>query len=536
MQSTARPVLTSTGTAWVEPIVPVRPRILKCSAVENICAQIYHSLVMFFRLPDDRDALSQYEYMRRGLRHALHQQDIFTGAIKLDERGAFSVAIPPAPHAGMTFRYCDLSRDDTFPGLDDLERDGFPYASGSRDGLAKLRHDSFPTSAEGSPVMVAQVAHIRGGLVLTTSFSHQVVDVVRSRAFLMQWAASTNDIKEADIAGHSFVPVPPRLPDSLTDTARLTPPPTAPSDLQTMKRRSKALPNFKLADPLDPAGVEADLQTLQPRCHLPPCDAKTEDYLREIVVGVWHFSRQDMMAIHSAIQHASPNTKLSVGDVLVAFLWSRNFVAKYPNDASKTSSGLYGDVPKNSTILSTIDVRRRLNPPLPPNFMGAAVDFLRVAVPSAALKDSADYPRGLARVASAMRQSNTTWDEAKYMTLLELVQQTPASPGLIPRGPFDLIVTDHRRFTGIVDSDWGLGLGQCVAFREPYICRTIPTGEITLMPGKTNGNVEVMIASERAVLQRMSMDPMMRRFSTCQFLLHDVVQRYRKQARQSARL
>lgn len=514
--------MNSSGSTFVEPAEPLQSRTVACSAIENICAQVHHTLALFFCIGEDSDALAHYEYFREGLSRALCHSDLWAGTLQKDERGAFSVHIPKAPNAGVRFYYRDVSRDHTFPSFADFEKAGFPYADGNLDGLSQLRPEDFPVSESDNPTFVAQLTHIKGGLVLSCSFSHLVADVVRARDFLVQWAAQTK------LASEGVTSIPAPLPSTLNDTSRLTPMPSGSSEFEALQEKGKDLPNFKVMDINDPIGTVSELQSFQPKAHIGPCSEQQEDYLREPISGAWRVLRSDAEAIANFARKSGG--KLTYMDVLIAFLWSRLFVAKYPIAETQ---------PTETTILNAINIRSRLNPPLPHNYQGAAVDLLRATVPSksmGAIVSSSDGESDkLAQVALALRKANGEWSEKQFMTLLEIIQQTPVSPGLIPRGPIDFLVTDHRGFQPFLDANWGPSLGQCVAFREPYIGRAVPTGEIELMPGP-KGEIHVLISAERVVLERLSADPEMRRFSSRLFLAHDFVKDTQKAGRISSRL
>lgn len=219
-------------------------------------------------------------------------------------------------------------------------------------------------------------------------------------------------------------------------------------------------------------------------------------------------------------------------DILVAFMWSRMFLAKYPRDAPC-------EPPSESNIVTAIDIRRKMNPPLPHKYQGAAVDILRATVSSDTLRQANDgdifESKHLKQIALANRNAQASWDQDKYMILLELVQQTALSPGLIPLGPIDFLVTDHRGFRGTFEANFGSVLGQGVAFREPYIGREIPTGEIEFMPGP-NGSIDAFISAERVVVERLSADIEMQRNSKQQFVAHDFVKQFRQNSTIQARL
>jgi hypothetical protein len=215
-------------------------------------------------------------------------------------------------------------------------------------------------------------------------------------------------------------------------------------------------------------------------------------------------------------------------DVLTAYIWAHMFRAKYaPSSAAKNGT----DVPKQAEIVYAGDVRRRLDPPLPKDYLGAAVDLFRCSAVTSklvALRTEAQELANIAELATAIRKSNANWNEADYMTLLSLSQCTPFAPGFVPRGPIDVLVTDHSRGSSVLDADWGYGLSSPIAYREPYLGRDPPAGEVTIMPRCKNGDLDVMISAEKVVIDRLKQDDDLSGRSEVVFVLHDVVAEKRR--------
>ncbi|KAF2772199.1 hypothetical protein EJ03DRAFT_325027 [Teratosphaeria nubilosa] len=526
--ATQRHDLLSASSVWIEPIVPLTPQVIKCSAIENLCAHVYPSPTYFWRLQPEQDVRTLFEYFCHGLSRLIYQQPHLAGTLRQDERGAFSVEIPPAPNAGTRLHFRDLSTDVLFPTFDQLEKDGFPFADVQNDGLGKLAPNPFPASEAGDPVIVQQLTHVSGGLILVSSYTHLIGDLVQGIQLGVSWAKHTRDVIEATINGSPLPLVPEQIPRALSDRTRLLPLTEAPTGLAELRKKSESLPDWTLMDPADPEATLEVMKNFMPQALLSASEQRRELELREPTVGIWRFSLSDRTALHHAAQRAAPSdVKLSSIDVLTAFLWKQFFWAKYSVDGPIDKDA----VQHHSTLVYAGDVRSRLDPVLPRAYIGAAVDLFRVTLPGSSFVTKTsfeDQVKQLTTIALAIRQSNSNWDRDQFMKMLELSMHTPGVPGFMPRGPVDMFITDHTRAAPLLSADWGPGLGRSLGFREPYLGRGCPAGEATLLPFHENGDVEVMIAGESIVLSRLRANKEMQQWSTCKFVRYDVVDEARR--------
>lgn len=514
------PLRSSTvGSSWVQPAVHVQPQIIACSAIENLCARVYPSPTFFFPLDADDDPLRHYANLSRGLSRLMNQFPFLGGRLRVDDRGAFKIEVPASAEVGTRFYYSDLSRDFTFPSFEEFRNAGFPYGDANKDGLARLQ-PKVPQHEDKCPAIIPQLSHVRGGLVLSCSFSHLIGDLLMIPTWCDNWAMQTREVASAAAEGRAEAPLPARCADRAVDRTRLTPPNPGPASVEELTTLSTAVPDWLLVDPTNAIALE-NMKSIVPPAYIPASQSTREQELRSSTSGLWRFPLASLKKLHSDVQKASKTgTRISTMDAFTGYLWAHIFRAKYiaAEDCSH--------VPAHSEIVYAGDIRRRLNPPLPNDFLGAGVDLLRCsAVPANLIAQSSEGQElaNLAEIATSIRQSNTDWSEQEYMTRLSLSQRTPVSPGYMPRGPIDLLTTDHSRASSVVSADWGPGLGCTVAYREPYLGRDPPAGEITIMPRCLNGDLEVMISAEKIVFDRLVRDADLNRRSRVVFVLHDVV-------------
>jgi hypothetical protein len=285
-----QPIFTSSGSAWVQPIIPHEPTTFSCSAVENILAQVYPTPSFFFPLRGTEDVFAIYENLRQGLSRLLYQQPHLAGTLRQDDRGFFSVEIQEAPNAGVRFHFKDLSGDPTFPSFEQLAKSGFAFADGDLDGLSKLRPDPFPDCIDGGPVAITQLTHLKGGLVLTYSYSHMIGDLVQGLEFGVEWAYHHRMVAEAAARGWPSPPIPAQVPREFTDRTRLTPSERSPLTLEELRSRGASFPNFKVIDPTDFVGLAQEIKQIVPEATLFPQEEGREDQLRVRSLGTWRFA------------------------------------------------------------------------------------------------------------------------------------------------------------------------------------------------------------------------------------------------------
>lgn len=235
---------SSVGSSWVQPLLPVQSRSILCSATENLCARVYPSPTFFFPLKSNDDPLQYYAHLARGLSMVFNQLPFLAGRLKQDARGAFTIKISIAPEAGTRFYYADLSRDFTFPSFQELRDAGFPYGDGQFDGFSRLRPNPFPEHQDGCPVIIPVLSHVRGGLILTCSYSHLIGDLLMLPTWCNNWALQTREVACAAAEGRAEVLVPVPCADYVFDRTRLTPPNPGLMKSEELNHLSNTIPDW----------------------------------------------------------------------------------------------------------------------------------------------------------------------------------------------------------------------------------------------------------------------------------------------------
>ncbi|KAK7431296.1 hypothetical protein QQZ08_002067 [Neonectria magnoliae] len=508
-------------SSWVEPAGPVHSALIRLSTLDNLTAPVYPSPAEFFPLKPDADPRQLYEDCKRGLARYIYQHPHLSGKIIKDETGRNWIEVRPAPYAGASFEYHDHRDDKDMPSYDEFRRFGWPFADGDQDGLRKLRPEDFPSAQTGDPIIIPRFNIIKGGIVLTMSISHAMCDLVQCLDFMKSWARSTCAVANARTKNQPEPPLPQQIAAHLMDRSPLLPNVQTEHDLDKLAARAANLPHWTMLDPRDPEKMVMMIEGIFTKARLTEHDLakSSEDELRKPSVCVWTFPESSIKRLKLVAQTVLPaDAKLSSIDCLTGFAWQRFFTAKW-------APGLPGLelIPETTRIVYAGSVRPRLTPPLPLDYMPACVDLFPATIKTNDFTCAS--PEALAKAATVIRSSNNNWSEEAFRGMLEVAQMHPMNPGVVPRGPLDVLVTDHTRISTAVFEDWGPGLGRCEVYREPYLGRVPPLGEITLMPTRHNGEVSVMFAGEAVVLERLKNDNDINAIASCQFIMDDFIKR-----------
>jgi hypothetical protein len=281
-------------------------------------------------------------------------------------------------------------------------------------------------------------------------------------------------------------------------------------------------------DPTDPGKMVDDIANVFVQADVTGANPDQLEYFLTPTSGIWRFTPPKLRALVDAVRRVDPGAKLSNFDIVTAFIWQRLWMAKRGNRR--------GGGPQTAQIVTAMDVRRKLNPPLPATFLGACVDLVRVCVDRDILQPQQDRWEGISRIAKRVHEFGSAWNEADYMELLKISLRTPMCPGLIPRGPIDMLVTEHSIFGLGMRADWGAELGCSVALREPYISRETPRGEVIILPRQPTGDLDVIISAEQIVLERLIVDVDM--WTVCENVCvrHNVLESFASMAMKKAKL
>ncbi|KAI0841217.1 transferase family-domain-containing protein [Hypoxylon sp. FL0890] len=391
-----------------------------------------------------------------------------------------------------------FSEEDLSDALDYdvMKEQHFPPSTCSVPGI--IPPDTIPPLSNPAPVFQARLTLVKGGFILCVAIHHNTTDITGFGALFKIWASHCRTHSSAAIG---------------FDPAWL--------NREALRKRpslsSKPTPT-SIPELLHVQGPD-DLNRFAGAL-LRHSDFKT---------AIYFFPQKTLRALKQAVndQLTSQDVAswISSGDILTALLWSGILAAE--SDPKTSAKG-------NNTIGFPVNFRSRLNPPLPPDYLGAAfvmtaatvskenlLSFATGASPPSGdmLLDSASISK-LAEIASAIRASLRRVDEESVRDMLMYLDIMPDDHPPIILGPrHDGISIVSWADQGVYELDWGNPIGKCDAVRMPRLMYKRYPIVLPRVPSTVNGDgrgLEVIVSLDRQVLEKFEQSWPIKRFASLQ--------------------
>jgi hypothetical protein len=469
---------------FVRPAVPLIPEIVALSPSDQFIIRNFVTTVLCFAVDINTPIDALVSNLRQGLSNAIVELPFLTGTlvVESEERCTKQVDIPE--DAGVEFRVNDM-RHKTGKLLYDytqLAGAGFPPSSLDFDMLVCGTLIPPP-----EPVcLTIQANFIRGGLLLAFHAHHAVMD--GSGLFCLYKSLSSHT---AAVSRSQIVPSCEMISDESLDRSVLFPGPT--------RRSMVDYPGFREAQE-DSWAAKADASKLMARLV-----AQSEDSQQLKVSKSWWIIGSDRLTkLEEDIMPAElDRIKPTLNSTLSALFWRHISRARRLVDQSI----------KYSSLMTVCDFRARLDPPLPPDYVGNALMFAKAQL---LVKDlCSDEPDALYRAASSISESVHWWDSDRIQGLLGAVEGTKDLRDIewdcdAHFGP-DVQVTSTLGSSSPYDFDWGLQLGKMQALRFPT--GAFYDGFVTVLPRLPDGGVEFVLNCSSEVLYRLQADEQFTRYA-----------------------
>ena len=429
----------------------------------SICTWMNYAL--FFELKDDRQRPVLVEALKLGLERTLAQCKQLVGKIEKHDNNLFYVK-----KRETTVKFVVKVFDSDFPSFPHIEQAHF--ASSKLGDFNQLSVDDMTygqkpeSSPEASPTIAAfQANFIPGGLILNTQYHHYANDVSGWASFVHQLAENCYLI------------------------INKTPPPAwEPSCVD--------LPRFRARDVPEESKVDG-----------PPVASRHPLLHKNWSLVLLHLPKHKAAALKS-LAMPDDGSRISTYDAFSAMIWrviTRHRAAFYHADLD--SPPLWGE---------TIDMRRRLDPPVPKrvqrNIIYAALSVFqphqltaREVISEAPLSRLALYVRSL---------TNTATNEAldHFIEAHEPIRDKSCLRVRIDSMPPLTIAMTDWRHADVCNADFGFGKAR--AFRQLY--STLTEGMVVVYPPRPSGNpnegYEFAIPVETPLLESILEDAEMKEY------------------------
>lgn len=218
----------------------------------------------------------------------------------------------------------------------------------------------------------------------------------------------------------------------------------------------------------------------------------------EVTSHIFVFSEQTLQTLKAdlnALVRSSPHPEIpwiTTHDALQSLLWQHLTRARIPS-LSETSAQ---PLPSTSTLLIPVNIRKRINPPLPPTYLGGAVVLAPATLPLTSLLPVTDthevHPEPLHKPVSkvyllsaaiAIHTAVARCNDTYLREVLALTQQQASMKNMVDlnvdtAGGLDICITSwavlpifedaSREGDGGSGSDLGMGLGMPDYVRKPW--------------------------------------------------------------------
>lgn len=444
----------ATSSVYVRPNTPLVPDTIKLSPFDQFSNRVYSPLFLLFKFDEEVPPDVIFSELQTGLASLIDDIPLLAGhVVSGNEHGNLQISIPD--DAGITFKVREMLDDKNGQVLDfeELEKANFPSYLLDPSELG-------PTwfIPEGdTPVLAVQANFIRGGMILAVYVHHSAIDGVGIMILLKRWS-----IHVAAASASLKVPISETFPAEALDRSPLF------SDTGT-RRSLHDFPGFAKVT------KEAAIQNVLANSE------SSEPVERSIpTIAYWHISRSSLLELES-MANPMDNVagKVTKSCALSAFIWQHCTRARRSEQRGV----------QTASIFVRCDARRRLDPPLHPQYIGNAVVHCKAELPITELLSS--EPDAFHRIAAAIKDSIEWYSSDSIWELLAAMEATPrfglVEPIMDVFCETNFKITDMS-FIPLQSIEWGSKMGKPCAMRAPAIY--VLDGQTIILPRLPDGGIE----------------------------------------------
>ena len=440
----------------VRPNTPLVPEIIKLSPIDQFSNRVYSPLLLFFKFDAEVLRKAICRDLQGGLANLIKEVPFIAGSVFLEDEETGSLQIEIPEDAGVMFKIREMLDSRKGPVLEfqSLEKAGFSSSLLDPSELGPIHF--LPESV--APVLAIQANIIRGGMILACYIHHSTTDGLGLMALCQRWSRHVS----AEVASCT-IPTSESLPEEILDRSVLFPDTSTWRSLRDFPGIAKVCKS-------------APVQDQQPEIR----DNHVVRQPPELTIAYWYISPRNLRALEQAAKPSdNGGFSFTTSCVLCAFLWQCCMRAKRLEQHNV----------KTVSIFMRCSIRRRIDPPLHPQFLGNAVVHCRAEISLAELV--ASKPGTLYWIASLVNDCIEWYSSDKIWELLAAMSATPRFGDIEPImddvSETIFKITDMS-MVPLHSSHWGARMGNVCAMRIPGIF--VLDGEAIILPRLPDGGIE----------------------------------------------
>ena len=314
-----------------------------------------------------------------------------------------------------------------------------------------------------SPVMTVMVTFITGGAIVTFSGHHAVMDAQGMGTLVQTWSKNVNAVSE----GRKTLPEERVSGETLDGTSIFG---------AASSRPLSDYPTFWAAEKRPYEATQAEIM----RAAIFGDHKKTT---KMVPISHWFLSQEALDSIKADVVEAFPDdAAVTQNSLITALIWRHVSLARQLTSKRVTTS----------SALTSVNVRRRMDPPLPIEYPGNGIVLARATADPAEL-ESTEETNTLYNLARKIGDSIDWWTPEEIWQLTGSIDACKyvGHWGMIPPLDYDVLVTSPARLGDVLrEAEWGRELGPLKALR--FCFPAFMDGFATTLPG-LHGGVDIMI-------------------------------------------
>ncbi|ENI04582.1 hypothetical protein COCC4DRAFT_23811 [Bipolaris maydis ATCC 48331] len=437
----------------VRPSIPLGHNYMKLTPLDQYMVRVILPMMCVFRLNENVDRSEVVRNLQVGLAHTIDEINVLAAYVVPEDPRRGTIQLEFEEDAGIAFFVKDM------PGIrfDDLAKRNFPFSEVEASGYSPepLAH------TKKSPVMTVQLTFITGGLVLAFNGHHSVLDAQALGTFAETWARNVDAESRGWIVASSE-----RIQADCLDGSYLL-----------GGHCKKPLSEFQTYRSIS----DCQFQKTQRHILESAVNGNRGKQERLVKLSHWILPLEAIDRLKQATQPPSHDLPFMTENSLISALVWRCITR------ARRSAGISID---SSSILSSVNVRRRVEPPLPLEYVGNAIVLARANTPVDELLS--DRCGSLYELAHQITDSINWWTSDRIWEFAGTIDASEDVCNLMhPASGYDVLITSPSRLGDVLgNASWGDDLGSIQALRFSF--PAFMDGFVVVLPS-IRGGQEIMI-------------------------------------------